>query len=295
MREAPVDHGGARKRSVGVSPQNSLARFRCVGGNTRSGQSWSSYVLLSVGIAAGEVLFFLIGMASGAAEQNGTPNGSLRSWIPKMQSGLQHQGELQELAKTPRVVVAMTSIPWRLAEIEPVVDAMLRQTWPVAAVYMSLPYVFGRSGEPYVVPEWMKTKPGLQLLRCEDMGPGTHLLNGLRVEREPGTYLVVVDDDHIYAPDLVENLLSLPSTGQWHSDPPQPSAHTHVIVSYTHTDCPVLSWPGLSSPGLDCPVLAWTVLSCPGLSCPVPKVDFIGESHALRPCPPRKGGGQHGI
>ena len=35
-------------------------------------------------------------------------------------------------------------------------------------------------------------------MRCEDLGPGTHLLNGLRLEDDPWTFIVVVDDDHIY-------------------------------------------------------------------------------------------------
>jgi len=40
-----------------------------------------------------------------------------------------------------------------------------------------------------------------------DLGPGTHLLNGLRIERDPWAFLVVVDDDHIYSPRLVEDLM----------------------------------------------------------------------------------------
>jgi hypothetical protein len=43
----------------------------------------------------------------------------------------------------------------------------------------------------------MQAKP-IRLMRCEDLGPGTHLLNGLRLEEDPWTFLVVVDDDHIY-------------------------------------------------------------------------------------------------
>ena len=43
----------------------------------------------------------------------------------------------------------------------------------------------------------MERKP-IRLMRCEDLGPGTHLLNGLRLEDDPWTFIVVVDDDHIY-------------------------------------------------------------------------------------------------
>eukprot|EP00928_Gymnodinium_smaydae_P040161 TRINITY_DN27284_c0_g1_i1.p1 TRINITY_DN27284_c0_g1~~TRINITY_DN27284_c0_g1_i1.p1 ORF type:complete len:471 (+),score=108.96 TRINITY_DN27284_c0_g1_i1:201-1415(+) len=101
----------------------------------------------------------------------------------------------------------MTTIPKRIDHIEPVLDSMLRQTYPIEALYLSIPYVYNRTGESYIIPSWLAAKQGVTILRCEDLGPGTHLLNGLRVERDPWKLFAVVDDDHIYAPDLVENLV----------------------------------------------------------------------------------------
>eukprot|EP00438_Fugacium_kawagutii_P030979 Skav203555 [mRNA] locus=scaffold3576:90302:92450:+ [translate_table: standard] len=69
------------------------------------------------------------------------------------------------------VVVLMTTIPKRIDHIEPVIDSMLRQT--------------------------LEAKP-IRITRCVDLGPGTHLLNGLRLVSDPWTFMVVVDDDHIY-------------------------------------------------------------------------------------------------
>ena len=66
---------------------------------------------------------------------------------------------------------------------------------------MSIPYIYNRTGETYEIPGWLQSKAdakALQLVRCVDLGPGTHLLNGLRLEQDPWTFLVVVDDDHIY-------------------------------------------------------------------------------------------------
>ena len=51
----------------------------------------------------------------------------------------------------------------------------------------------------------MERKP-IRLMRCEDLGPGTHLLNGLRLEDDPWTFVVVVDDDHIYGGDPIFGL-----------------------------------------------------------------------------------------
>jgi len=130
----------------------------------------------------------------------------LHRWIPYMRPRAVHPGNLQELMKDYRVVVVMTTIPKRIDYTEPVIDSMLRQTWPASEIYMSIPYVFNRTGETYQIPEWMERKP-IRLMRCEDLGPGTHLLNGLRLEDDPWTFIVVVDDDHIYGEELIEQLM----------------------------------------------------------------------------------------
>ncbi|CAE7456365.1 unnamed protein product [Symbiodinium natans] len=134
----------------------------------------------------------------------------LHNWIPHMRPRTAHTGELHELMQKYRVVVLMTSIPSRIDHMEPVVDAMLAQSWPPTEIYMSIPYIYNRTGETYEIPGWLQSKAdakALQLVRCVDLGPGTHLLNGLRLEQDPWTFLVVVDDDHIYGPELIEQLM----------------------------------------------------------------------------------------
>jgi len=144
-----------------------------------------------------------LGLVS-AAEADGQ---DLRPWVNRMRAKQAHGGDLQTLAKEHKVVVVMTTIPPRINRIEPVLDAMLAQTWPIESLYLSVPYRYNRTGERYVIPTWLRAKAGVRLVRCEDMGPGTHLLNGLRLERDPWAFLVVVDDDHIYSPTLVEDLM----------------------------------------------------------------------------------------
>lgn len=124
-----------------------------------------------------------------------------------MRAKTAHGGDLKGLASEHRVVVLMTTIPPRIDRIEPVLDAMLSQTWPIADLYLSVPYRYNRTGERYVIPSWLRSKAGIRIVRCEDLGPGTHLLNGLRLETDPWAFLVVVDDDHIYSPTLVEDLM----------------------------------------------------------------------------------------
>lgn len=136
-----------------------------------------------------------------------TDASTLRPWIPRMRIRKAHGGSLEQLTRQHRVVVAMTTIPPRIQHLDPVLDAMLTQTWPVAAIHLSIPFVYNRTGERYVIPPWLASKVGVHISRCEDLGPGTHLLNALRLERDPWTFIVVVDDDHIYSHDLVETLM----------------------------------------------------------------------------------------
>ncbi|CAJ1396397.1 unnamed protein product [Effrenium voratum] len=130
----------------------------------------------------------------------------LHQWIPHLRPRTLHSGSLDQLMAQYRVVVVMTTIPSRIHRMEPVIDSMLKQTWPAAEIILSVPHMYNRTGETYEIPTWMREKP-IRLVRCEDLGPGTHLLNGLRLERDPWTFLVVVDDDHIYGPELTEQLM----------------------------------------------------------------------------------------
>ncbi|CAK0858007.1 unnamed protein product [Prorocentrum cordatum] len=160
--------------------------------------------MASAGLLAGRaprgLLVWLTALAA-------APGLEVRAIILRMRVSRAYGGDLAQMAQDYRVVVAMTTIPPRIQRIEPVIDAMLAQTWPLDKLYLSIPYRYNRTGEPYIIPNWLISKPGVQIARCEDMGPGTHLLNGLRLEQDPWTFIVVVDDDHIYSPDLVETLM----------------------------------------------------------------------------------------
>jgi len=106
-----------------------------------------------------------------------------------------------------RVVATMTTTPRRIALIEPALDSLLGQSRALEALYLFVPHVFRRDGSTYEMPAWLLSKPGVTLVRCEDAGPATHMLEVLRAEREPDTYILQVDDDQRYGRELLENLL----------------------------------------------------------------------------------------
>lgn len=130
---------------------------------------------------------------------------------------------------TRRVVATMTTTPKRITIIEPALDSLLQQTRAPDAVYLFIPHVFKRDGSVYELPPWLPAKRGLTVIRCEDSGPATHMLEVLKVERHPQTYILQVDDDQHYGKELLEGLLraSGPMPGRAVGGATQ-HAHTHI-------------------------------------------------------------------
>lgn len=127
------------------------------------------------------------------------------------------------------MVAAMTTTPKRINIIETSLDSLLGQTWKLDVVYLFIPFVFKRDGTVYQIPQWLAKKQGVQIVRCEDSGPSTHMLEVLRKERDPHTFILQVDDDQLYGKDLLASLLrgNGPSPGRAIGAATQ-HAHTHL-------------------------------------------------------------------
>eukprot|EP00439_Symbiodinium_sp_Y106_P081704 s216_g20.t2 len=120
----------------------------------------------------------------------------------------------KDIQVSNRVVAAMTTTPTRIQLIERVVDSLLNQSRPLDAVYLFVPHVFLRDGSQYVLPPWLQQKAAAEnfhLRRCEDSGPATHMQEVLKLELDPNTYILQVDDDQEYGRKLVESLLKATS------------------------------------------------------------------------------------
>lgn len=106
--------------------------------------------------------------------------------------------------RAERVVVALTTVPPRLARIAVVLRSLLNQTAPADRVLLALPRWSYRTGMSYPAPPALP--PGVEVIGCEDHGPATKLLPALIAE--PDAAIVVVDDDVIYPSDFLEHLLT---------------------------------------------------------------------------------------
>lgn len=108
-------------------------------------------------------------------------------------------------ARQERIVISLTTIPSRAADLQPVLRSLLDQTEPADRILLALPRVTMK-GEPYPQPETLHLPPGVDVLRCEDVGPATKLIPALGAE--PDALILVVDDDVIYPAGMIAALLA---------------------------------------------------------------------------------------
>jgi hypothetical protein len=105
------------------------------------------------------------------------------------------------------VFVGLTTLPSRIAKLEPAIESLLAQTLKPDAIFISLPRRSVRENRAYDLPDWLERPyEPLRVLRPErDYGPGTKLLGCLsHVGRD--ACLIVADDDMRYRPFFVERL-----------------------------------------------------------------------------------------
>jgi hypothetical protein len=115
----------------------------------------------------------------------------------------------------PEYVVSLTTIPSKFQHLHHTMDSLIQQTLPPSKIVINLPkqYHFRLKGEisDEDVAAFLKPYAAFPCVvnRTEDFGPGTKLLGVLKSNLLEGmdpsdTYLVLVDDDLIYKPQMLE-------------------------------------------------------------------------------------------
>lgn len=111
----------------------------------------------------------------------------------------------------PPVVVGLTTLPSRIGLLAPTLDSLLAQSRPPDRIVLAIPPTSRREGRGYELPPELTDEAAwdgrLEIVRTEDdHGPGTKLLGSLAAVSEP-SILVVVDDDVVYAPYMLQKLV----------------------------------------------------------------------------------------
>ncbi len=133
----------------------------------------------------------------------------------------------KNLKKDPvNVIVSLTTTPYRIDQIKPVLDSILRQSIK-PKVYVNIPYQFKRDNTKYVIPNWLKNYPNIIINRTKDYGPATKLLGTLKKEHDPNTIIITIDDDKVYAKHMVRDFV-----GQYLFDNKKNEAITTIGVNF---------------------------------------------------------------
>jgi hypothetical protein len=111
-----------------------------------------------------------------------------------------------------RVILSMTTVPSRLNPInlnfgiKPVIDRLTTLSYNDYEIHLNIPFYNKKSGEPYIVPEWLDNYESnkLKIFRTEDYGPLTKILPTLFRVKDPDTIIITVDDDLNYMDGFIE-------------------------------------------------------------------------------------------
>lgn len=114
-----------------------------------------------------------------------------------------------------RIVISLTTIPDRMKLLQKCLDSLLRQSVKVDRIYLQVPHTT-LSGQKYDKKQLENIVGNISLdgvpetitinFVDQDEGPITKLTPVLDLEPDPKTYIILVDDDIIYHPDLVKTL-----------------------------------------------------------------------------------------
>ena len=106
------------------------------------------------------------------------------------------------------LILTLTTIPSRIEALAPTLKSLLRQTVRPAEIRLCLPAWSEREQRAYEIPAWLRSLRCVTLAPCDDVGPATKFLSTLRAVPADQA-VVVVDDDRIYHPRLLETFLAL--------------------------------------------------------------------------------------
>jgi len=111
----------------------------------------------------------------------------------------------------PRVIVSLSTLPDRIANLEPTLDCLISQTRAPDEIVLALPEFSLRQQEPYAIPECLASYSRVRILRSDkDWGPATKFIPVVQEELAAGrgdTLIMVLDDDRIYPGDALETYL----------------------------------------------------------------------------------------
>jgi hypothetical protein len=113
-------------------------------------------------------------------------------------------------------IITLTTIPTRLKTIHEYglkycIESLMNQNCDDYEIHFNIPLVNRLTNKEYGIPEWLQEQVGdkLKIFRIqEDIGPLTKLIPTLERINDPEQIIIVLDDDLVYHPDLINEHLN---------------------------------------------------------------------------------------
>ncbi len=103
------------------------------------------------------------------------------------------------------IIVCLTTTPSRIDRISDTLSSLMAQSLRPQRIRLHIPDYSIREECFYVVPAELKELRSVDIVHCEDQGPATKLLPALS-DLPADQAIVVVDDDMVYPPGMLERL-----------------------------------------------------------------------------------------
>lgn len=130
------------------------------------------------------------------------------NWKERMYTHNVLAGDIPNTLSTNKIrfVISMTTTPNRFHCIRNVIDGLYRQTVRPERIYIHVPDMYKRTGEPYSIPDWISNYDIVRIHHCgEDVGPITKLMPILSIfAQEEDVYVITTDDDFRMPPYVLE-------------------------------------------------------------------------------------------
>ena len=102
------------------------------------------------------------------------------------------------------IYVSLSTIPQRLKNLNKSVESLLKQTRKPDKIFINIPFKYKRFKETIEDSQIPKFNNSVvEIVRCEDCGPGTKLLGSLS-KLEKNSLVILADDDHAYEDYMIE-------------------------------------------------------------------------------------------
>lgn len=104
------------------------------------------------------------------------------------------------------IVTSCTTSPLRIFKMKETLNSLEKQTVSPTYMILNLPYVYARTNEQYVIPDYIQNNTNIVINRLEiDYGPATKLIGSiLNIPNNEDTWIVVHDDDQLYLQNTIE-------------------------------------------------------------------------------------------